>query len=139
MCVRVRPRARASTTAASEQQLWRKGGYIWAWPLCACVLMEVRKRQANCKKRASESECSRKGAISRGAEKKSEQEAPCVCGRSPAIWTLPPPNPPRPPHPPFSSTLLFLPSPLPTGVLFMADPFHLSVCYARSPQYMLMR
>lgn len=111
MCVRVRPRARASTTAASEQQLWRKGGYIWAWPLCACVLMEVRKRQANCKKRASESECSRKGAISRGAEKKSEQEAPCVCGRSPAIWTLPPPTHPalhthHSPPPSFSSPLL---------------------------------
>jgi len=30
----------ARATAACEQQLLRKGGYIWSWPLCECVCVD---------------------------------------------------------------------------------------------------
>lgn len=120
--------------AACEQQLWRTGGYIWPWPLCVCVDGGVKKKKGSCRRRASESESSRNGAIS-GVKKASERLPVCAAGPQPSGHS--PPS--FPPSPLLSSPLLFLSSPLPTGVLFMADPFHLSVCYTRSPQYMLMR
>ena len=82
------------TVAASEQQHWRKAGYTWAWPLCA--LMGVIERRRNCSKTASKNERSQKGAISR-VKKEKKNKTPCVCSRSPAIWT--PPSPPSSPFP----------------------------------------